>query len=324
MYIIYAYQCHYFFVFIVFLIIFYFFPSQEGIIPGAYQNMCMNLNERSFILKSTKDEIVIYQGQVSKNNDGNNNNNNNNNRPSEPSTTLAGRTGVALWNSGLLLARLLDEIQVNVDQQNQNGNPNKSLIFQNKSVLELGCGTGFASIVASKLGANYVYATDGNMEALSLAKANLERNGINPKDINNEFKESGEACSLQWGSLDAIDYDDVADVIIGSDLTYNSGSWRILVDTIGTILKPNGYMLYLTLGHSGFNVAGEINGFLTVIQSAGTLEVVGEGSPSWPFPGIGSLETLLMSSLSEDERAIVKGTGGFKILVLQQKQRRRK
>merc|ERR1712232_189361 len=126
-------------------------------------------------------------------------------------------------------------------------------------------------------GANYVYATDGNMEALSLAKANLERNGINPKDMNNEFKESGEACSLQWGSLDAIDYDENADVIIGSDLTYNSGSWRILVDTIGTILKPNGYMLYLTLGHSGFNVAGEINGFLTVIQSAGTLEVVGEG-----------------------------------------------
>ena len=278
----------------------------------------MNLNERSFTLKSTKDEIIIYQGQVINSNDGNNN------KPSEPNTTLAGRTGVALWNSGLLLARLLDEIQINMNNQQPNGDGNESLLFQKKTVLELGCGTGFASIVASKLGANYLYATDGNMEALTLAKANLKRNGVNPKGIDDSFKQFGEACSLQWGLLDAIDYDDVADVIIGSDLTYNSGSWRMLVDTIGTILKPNGYMLYLTLGHSGFNLAGEINGFLTVVQSAGTLEIVEEGCPSWPFPGIGSLETLLMSTVSEDERAIVKGTGGFKILVLQRKQRRRK
>ena len=296
----------------------------EGAIPGAYQNICMSLPERSIILKSTGDEIKIYQGTGTGTTTTSSIDNNNNNGGS-----VTGRTGVALWNSGLLLSRLLDEISFTMM---------KKQIFDEKIVMELGCGTGFASIVASKLGAKYVYATDGNQEVLKLTKVNLERNGIFPyTDDNNKSAtissarsgdeytriNNGEACSLQWGSLDSIDYYDTADVIIGSDLTYNSGSWRLLVDTISSVLKPKGYFLYLTLGHSGFNVSGELNGFLTVVQSYGLLDVIDENNADWPFPGVESLELLLLSSLSEKETTLTRATGGFKIVVLRPKQRKK-
>lgn len=291
----------------------------------------MSLDERTYTLKSTNDQIKIYQGDAATKK--NQNEQQSASSSTSPTTTLAGRTGVTLWNSGLLLSRLLDEIQLNIHSQQTSPSSDdhyerssKSLLFDQKTILELGCGTGFTSIAASKLGAKYVYATDANPEVLELAKTNLQRNGIYPNSSNNGndnyVSGGGESCPLQWGSLDSVDYFDVADVVLGSDLTYNSGSWRILVDTIGAVLKPSGYVLYVTLGHSGFNLSGEMNGFLTVVQSVGTLQVVDESSSSWPFPGIRSLESLLLSSLTEDERDTVKSTGGLKILVLQRKQRR--
>ena len=72
---------------------------------------------------------------------------------------------------------------------------------------------------------------------------------------------------LQWGFLDAMGYAEYADIVIGSDLTYNRnpGSWRVLAETLYRILKPGGNVLYLTTGHAGFNVDGELNGFLSVV-----------------------------------------------------------
>lgn len=43
-------------------IYFHLFVVVENAIPGAYQQTCMNLDERSFVLQSTGDVIVIYQG----------------------------------------------------------------------------------------------------------------------------------------------------------------------------------------------------------------------------------------------------------------------
>lgn len=81
-----------------------------------------------------------------------------------------------------------------------------------------------------------VIATDNNPEVLNLAKRNIDRNDL-----------SGVVTTamLQWGSMAAVDYENFADVIIGSDLTYNSGSWVALAETMSIILKPEGIVIYL-------------------------------------------------------------------------------
>ena len=205
--------------------------------------------------QSTGDVIQIYQGGVPSSS--------NNNRNSE---SVSGRTGVALWNSGILLTRLLDELY-QLDPS----------ILSDRTVLELGCGTAVASIAALKLGAHRVIATDGNLEVVELAQANLKKNGVGvSKEEGNG--EGGEADVLRWGILDAVEYYDTADIVMGSDLTYNSGTWGLLAETMDAVLKPNGIAIYLSLGHSGFSVAGELGGFQTVIESQGHLDVVSEGS----------------------------------------------
>ena len=233
----------------------------EMAIPGAYQNVCMTLPERVISVRGGN-SIKIKQG----------------------TSVGAGRTGVAVWNSCLLLTRLL------VQNQNQ--------YIENKIVLELGCGTGLASIACARLGATRVISTDGNPEVVDLARQNVERNSVS---------NVVETTTLGWGLLNAMDYSDVADVIIGSDLTYNSGTWRVLTETISTILKPGGRFLYLTLGHSGFNVKGELDGFLQVIQSEGL--VLDQSSST-------KLEQQLPSMLSANEQRVLDATGGVRVVVL--------
>lgn len=144
---------------------------------------------------------------------------------------------VAVWNSGILLFRLLDAL-----------NGRFPGLLRDKTVMELGCGAGLSSIAASRLGARRVVATDANAEVLELARRNVERNidrgGGGGGDVG-----SGEpavtTASLQWGIMDAAEYEGVAEVVIGSDLTYNSGSWLALSETMATILKPGGIVIYL-------------------------------------------------------------------------------
>lgn len=204
----------------------------------------------------------------------------------------AGRTGVAVWNSCILLTRLLDTLTV----QNMSW-------LTGKTVVELGCGTALASITAAKLGASRVLASDGNPSILELTRQNI---------IRNQVQDIVEAVSLQWGFLDAADYAEVADVVIGSDLTYNSGTWRVLAETFSTILKPGGMVLYLTLGHAGFNVEGELNGFLAVVQSEG-LEMVNESAAPAPFQ---KLTKSIDQFITIQEQSVLDATGGVRVVLL--------
>ena len=79
----------------------------------------------------------------------------------------AGRTGVAVWNSCILLTRLLDTLTVQ-----------DTSWLKGKTVVELGCGTALASITAAKLGASRVLATDGNPSIVELARQNIIRNQV--------------------------------------------------------------------------------------------------------------------------------------------------
>lgn len=62
-----------------------------------------------------------------------------------------------------------------------------------KTILELGAGTGFLSILCAKhLHARYVRATDGNGEVIDGLKSNIIVNGL-------EHDQRIQATVLQWG-----------------------------------------------------------------------------------------------------------------------------
>lgn len=247
----------------------------EEQVLGAYQQECFLLPERVVRLKSINSDVTIEQGLAT----------------SGSKSVVTGRTGVAVWNSCLLLTRFLDSV-------------GRDLVA-GKTVFELGCGAGLASIAVAKLGARHVVASDGNAEIVELAKANVARN---------DLTDVVETVELRWGSLDATDYFDSADIVVGSDLTYNAGTWKLLGETLSCVLKPGGIFIYATLGHSGFNPASEIGGFLAVTQSEGLTELV-EASRQWPLRR--SAEKILEECLSTNEKAIIDSTGGARVILLQ-------
>ena len=256
--------------------------SPETQIPGSYISSCADLSQRVYKLSSVPLSISISQGL---NGDGG-------------QSTSTGRTGVFLWNSGLLLTRLLDKI-----------NERDSSFLRGRTVLELGMGVGLSSIAAVKMGAGKVIATDGNEEVLQLARENIKKNAEG---------DNIQVQKLMWGMLNAMDFYDEVDVVIGSDLTYNSGTWKLLAETVSTVLKPGGLFLYLSLGHAGFNVTGEIAGFLNVAVSEG-MKVLTKDDGNWPLPNIPSLGDLLEANLNYDEKDILRLTGGVKVIMMQKK-----
>ncbi|GAX16929.1 hypothetical protein FisN_5Hh306 [Fistulifera solaris] len=156
--------------------------TEERAIPGAYENVCMTLPIRTIAVDDST--LLSIEQQASG----------------------PGATGLAVWNSSLLLTRLLP-----------------LLSFRDATVVELGCGTGLASLVAATQGAKRVFATDGNLNVIQLAERNIQRN-----NLQNVVK----AVSYQWGyDTDPIP-EESADWVIGSDLTYNPGSWPLLADAM--------------------------------------------------------------------------------------------
>jgi SAM-dependent methyltransferase len=251
--------------------------TEERAIPGAYENVCMTLPVRTVTIDST---ILSMEQQASG----------------------PGATGLAVWNSSLLLTRLMP-----------------LLSFRDTTVVELGCGTGLASLVAATQGAERVYATDGNPNVVQLANRNIQRNNL---------QNVVQAVSYQWGyDTDPI-LEESADWVIGSDLTYNPGSWPLLADAMASLVKPDtGIILYLSLGHPGFNVQGEINGFLSVAQSR-SLRPLQLSDPEWPFrksdgTPLAPEAYLHASCRNSYERSILESGGGARVLFLQKRVPRR-
>jgi len=283
--------------------------AAESAVPGAYQQSCMSLPLRNIpvrvpvVATTSKSSsttfvtktVVVRQGTDSG----------------------AGSTGMAVWNSSLLLKRLLERLS--------GENP---AWLRDKTVLELGCGPGLVGIASALLGARKVIATDGNPAVVDLARRNvLENRPLFAPAYGADATTAEEASpppvvtasELQWGMLDAMEYaDEGIDWVVGSDLTYNPASWRPLAETIATILSssPTGKALYLSLGHAGFNANGEIDGFLAVAKQQGLEVLAPSETDAWPFPQSPSLSDLLLRGISNEERDILDSTGGVQVLLL--------
>lgn len=132
----------------------------------------------------------------------------------EPSITLLERrhlisgsktTGFRTWEAALHLGAYL----LSVEGQQQ---------VRGKSILELGAGTGFISILAAKyLDAQHVTTTDGDEGVVEALKENLFLNGLDDgKKVNTSVLRWGQGLKGTWVQEDceAFPYD----LVIGADI----------------------------------------------------------------------------------------------------------
>ena len=130
------------------------------------------------------------------------------------------RTGTYAWPGGVALARYLVGAPATV---------------RGRRVLELGCGTGAAGIMAKWLGARKVLLTDGSPAVLKNTAINVRRNA-----------RGGTAVSrLRWGYGD-----DIAragrkqwDLVIAAEVGYQRETLPALLDTIAALLADDGRAL---------------------------------------------------------------------------------
>ncbi|XP_078657437.1 protein N-lysine methyltransferase METTL21A-like [Branchiostoma floridae x Branchiostoma belcheri] len=118
--------------------------------------------------------------------------------------------GATIWDSSIILSRFMEQTE---------------LELADKSVLELGAGTGLVSIVASLLGAK-VTTTDCG-ETLPCAWGNV------PRNTELRAKHAPVVRRLEWGTADLDDFGvQHYDYIMGSDIIYKEETFPDLHKTI--------------------------------------------------------------------------------------------
>jgi ribosomal protein L11 methyltransferase len=83
------------------------------------------------------------------------------------------------------------------------------------SVLDVGTGSGVLSILAAKLGASPVLATDIDLIAVTTARENAERNGISLGETTGFMVEKGSVPAGQTGQFSIVVANILAEVIVG-------------------------------------------------------------------------------------------------------------
>jgi SAM-dependent methyltransferase len=193
--------------------------------------------------------------------------------------------------------------------------------LQDLIVAEIGCGSGLVSLMTAKWGAKSVWATDGNPAAVALVRANFDSHGIQySPTVGNSNANLNIVADLPWGELQVpLEWMGAVDVVVGSDLTYNSGAWRVLAETMQSLISPNGIVIYLSLGHSGFNLRGEMDGFVDVAKQVGLSVLPATRLPFALPKGVASLDALLQTVILPGEQSILAATGGAQVVVLGRK-----
>ncbi len=139
----------------------------------------------------------------------------------------AGTTGLKTWEAALHLGNYLCK--------------NFENLIRGKSILELGAGTGYVSILCAKhLQATQVLATDGAEDVVANFSTNIYLNGL-------QGSSKIEGKELTWGhALVGSEHPQWnlgrnIDLVTGADLTYDASGIPALVSTFGDLfeLYPN-------------------------------------------------------------------------------------
>jgi predicted nicotinamide N-methyase len=144
--------------------------------------------------------------------------------------SASGTTGLRTWEAALLLGSFL------ASQSGQD-------IIRDKTILELGAGTGLLSILCAKhLRVSGVLATDGDEAVVDAIKTNAFLNEEN--DSADLIQGSIRTAALKWGryiraSTFAEDYGiEIPDVVLGADVvSYSKGNQYLRTDLITIILR---------------------------------------------------------------------------------------
>ncbi|KAF2722521.1 hypothetical protein K431DRAFT_266542 [Polychaeton citri CBS 116435] len=117
-----------------------------------------------------------------------------------------------------------------------------------KSILELGAGTGFLSILSAKiLGAKHVTATDGDEGVVEALKENLFLNGLDESEaVNVSVLRWGYSLKGSWVQDDCVMWP--YDVVIGADITYDKPSISALVGTLRMLFDMRPDLLVIIAG----------------------------------------------------------------------------
>lgn len=118
----------------------------------------------------------------------------------------------------------------------------RNILFCNKSVLELGAGTGVSSLSVAIAGTrdenlqvSQITLTDNDTNVLSLCKVNCE--------VNLQDNISYEVINLEWGN-ESITYKmNPQDTVIATDVIYDIHAVKLLCQTASHILKDGGYFV---------------------------------------------------------------------------------
>jgi predicted nicotinamide N-methyase len=103
--------------------------------------------------------------------------------------------------------------------------------LRGKRTLELGCGLGLPSIAAARAGGR-VLATDWSADAVTITRANAERNGVQL-----------EALECSWASPGAIVERAPWDLVIASDVLYERRNGELLVGLLRRLVTERGLVL---------------------------------------------------------------------------------
>jgi len=156
-------------------------------------------------------------------------------------------TGASVWNGANILSWFME------NKLDHNA-------MRDKSVLELGAGVGFSSLVANALGATNVVITDGNTDVLQIADKNIEIN------VDRNQRNNIRTAQLQWGTDDLKPFIDTNwDYILAADVTYKKTAWAPLMGSIAKLSGPNTVTL---LSMEPRNI-GEIEGILAEAELQG-------------------------------------------------------
>ncbi|RDL38974.1 Uncharacterized protein BP5553_03314 [Venustampulla echinocandica] len=128
----------------------------------------------------------------------------------------SGTTGLRTWDAALHLGNYLC---------------NTKGLVEGKSILELGAGTGWLSILCAKhLHASYVLATDGSEDVVESLETNIYLNGLRETAISARDLKWGQALvgaeQAEWNRGRKID------LVLGADLAYYESGIPALVATI--------------------------------------------------------------------------------------------